>query len=121
MSWPHRYSSLWHMIAAPIVWAIHFGTVYGWTAAICARAGAPGAARSGISVATLVALAAIAWLGWRAWLQWDYRPHAPRLHDVPTTEARREFLGHAAWLLSIVSAIGVIFVALPAIFIESCL
>ena len=66
----HRHSSLWHMILAPTVWAVHFCVVYGWTAVQCARAGGPDAARTGILIATAVALMAIVVLGWKAWRQW---------------------------------------------------
>ena len=102
----HRHSSLWHMILAPTVWAVHFCVVYGWTAVQCVRAGGPDAARTGILVATAVALVVIVVLGWKAWKQWDYLDDFDYVHDQPTTEHRREFLGHAGWLLAIVSAIG---------------
>ncbi|MCQ0970471.1 hypothetical protein MLD63_08555 [Paracoccus sp. TK19116] len=121
MVWPNRYSSLWHMIAAPVVWAVHFCAVYGGTALVCARMDAPGLARIGIAAASVVALGLIWWIGRRAWRQWDYASRANRTHGGPRAEDRREFLGHSAWLLAIVSAIGVIFVSLPALFIESCL
>ena len=39
-----RRSSLWHMIAAPIAWSLHFCVVYGWTASVCARGPDPAAA-----------------------------------------------------------------------------
>lgn len=117
----HRHSSLWHMILAPTVWAVHFCVVYGWTAVQCVRAGGPDAARTGVLLATAVALVVIVVLGWKAWKQWDYLDDFDYVHDQPTTEHRREFLGHAGWLLAIVSAIGVGFNALPAIFIRSCL
>lgn len=116
-----RHSSLWHMIAGPIVWALHFAAVYGWTASVCARTTDPAAARTGIAVLTLVALLLIAVIAWRAWLQWDFLDDRDYEHDRPSVEDRREFLGHAGWLLAIVSAIGVIFVAMPAFFVGTCL
>lgn len=118
---PARYSSLWHMIAAPTVWAVHFCVVYGWTASACAHWDSAAAARIGILAATLAALAVIIVLAWRAWRQWDYPTRHDYVHDQPGDNDRREFLGHAGWLLALVSAIGVTFVALPAVFIESCL
>ncbi|ETX30394.1 hypothetical protein [Roseivivax isoporae] len=116
-----RESSLWHMISAPTIWALHFCVVYGWTASVCARGPDPAAARLGIGIATAVALLGIAVVGWRAWRQWDYLDDYDYEHDGPSVEDRREFLGHAGWLLAIVSAIGVIFVGMPALFIETCL
>jgi hypothetical protein len=119
---PHfRYSSLWHMIAAPVIWAAHFAAVYAWTAIACAKLNSVASARTGIAVFSAVALIVILWLGWHAWRQWDFPADGDDVHDRPTAEDRREFLGHAAWLLAVVSAIGVIFVTLPVLFIESCL
>ena len=118
---PYRHSSIWHMIAAPIVWAIHFALVYGWTALSCARWGGENDARWGVFLLTVVAVALIVVIGWRAWRQWDYLTDYEYIHDQPTREHRKEFLGHAGWLLAIVSAIGVVFVAAPAFYIRSCL
>lgn len=118
---PYRYRSIWHMIAAPVVWSVHFAGVYAWTALSCARFGGPDEARLGIALATAAALALIVVIGWRAWKQWDFLDDYDDVHDAPTTEHRREFLGHAGWLLSIISAIGVLFVAAPAFYIGSCL
>ena len=55
-------------------------------------------ARTGVLLATAVALVAIVVLGWKAWKQWDYLDDFDYVHDQPTTEHRREFLGHAGWL-----------------------
>ncbi|SLN12662.1 hypothetical protein ROJ8625_00341 [Roseivivax jejudonensis] len=116
-----REESLWHMIAAPTVWALHFCLCYGWTASVCARTDDVTAARVGIALVSAAALVAIAVIGWRAWRQWDYLDDFDYEHDRPTVEDRREFLGHAGWLLALVSGIGTLFVASPALFIESCL
>ena len=116
-----REKSLWHMVAAPVVWALHFVCVYGWTAVTCANTGAAADARVGVAALTVIALAIIVFVAWRAWRQWDYADDWDYEHEAPTDEHRREFLGHAGWLLAIVSAVGVVYVALPAVFIGSCL
>lgn len=118
MAHPHR--SLWHMIAAPVVWAVHFVGVYGWTAVVCARLGEPGLARTGTLLMSLVALGLISVLGWRAWRQWGYERYGDHIHDRPTVQDRREFLGHSGLLLALVSGIAVIFVTMPVLFIGSC-
>ncbi|MFD1343117.1 hypothetical protein [Litorisediminicola beolgyonensis] len=118
---PRRDRSLWHMITAPTIWALHFCVIYGWTAAVCAKTGDAELARTGIVAATVAALLGIAISGWRAWRQWDYLDDRDYVHDQPTEEHRREFLGHAGWLLALVSAIGVLFNASPAFWIGSCL
>lgn len=116
-----RHTSLWQMIAAPIVWAVHFCAVYAWTASACAHAGAAEEARLGVALMTLAALGLIAVFAWRAWRQWDLLSENDHVHDAPTDGHRRRFLGHAGLLLSMVSAIGVSFVAAPAFYIGSCL
>ncbi len=118
---PFRHRSIWHMVAAPTVWTLHFATIYAITAVDCSKTGTPDIARPAIAVLTLLALAAIGWIAWRAWVQWDYPTDQDYVHDRPTVEDRREFLGHAGFLLSLASAIGVTFVAMPALFIRSCL
>lgn len=112
--------SLWRMILPPTVWAIHFVTVYGLTAVICAKTAAADTARIGIVAASAVALSVIAVSGWRAWRQWDYPEGQDKVHDGKTDQARREFLGHVAFLLAVISAIGVIFATLPAVWIATC-
>ena len=116
--------SIWRITFAPLVWALHFVTSYGATAVWCAKLAGPGEPipflRLGIAALTAVALAMIAWVAWRAWRQWDFTVDWDYVHDQGASEDRHEFLGHAAFLLAIVSFIGVVYVAMPALFIESC-
>jgi len=118
---PFRHRSIRHMVLAPTVWALHFAAVYVIAAIDCAKTGTPGIARAGTAGLTLLALIAIGIIGWRAWVQWTYAADRDAGHDQPTTLDRRTFLGHGGFLLSLVSLIGVVFVALPALFIRSCL
>ena len=117
----HRSRNLWQMVIAPIIWSLHFVAVYGFTAVACAKAGDAALARGGVAALTLVALAAILFVGWRAWRQWDYLDDFDYDHGGQSDEDRREFLGHVGVLLAAISGIGVIYVALPAVFIGSCL
>lgn len=115
-------TSLWRITFSPLIWAVHFVTAYGATALICAKT-APAtvlALRLGIGIGTIVALVAIVWLGWRSWRQWDLIQDREWENDAGTDEDRHQFLGHAAFLLSIISFIGVVYVSLPALLIESC-
>jgi hypothetical protein len=89
----------------------------------CAKAASPGAplgaARAAIGVYTLVALIAIgavAAIGLRRH-QFDVET-VP--HDFDSPEARHRFLGFSSLLLSSLSAVATIFVALAALFIERC-
>lgn len=115
-----EFLSLWRITFGPAVWALHFAVSYGATAVVCARGGSVEALRLGIGIGTAVALVAILWLGWQAWRQWDLRRQRDWEEASGTSEDRHQFLGHAAFLLSIISFIGVVYVALPVLLIESC-
>ncbi|MSU89288.1 hypothetical protein GE300_06600 [Rhodobacteraceae bacterium 2CG4] len=115
-----RDRSLWHMILAPTIWALHFVLVYGVTAVLCAKWDAADLARLTIFASTAVALTLIVAVGRGAWRQWDYLDGWDDIHDRPTDNHRRRFLGHVGFLLSLVSTIGVIYVTLPAVFVETC-
>lgn len=134
MSAPHRHQvqkefraeshSLWRIIFAPTIWAVHFLVSYGGAAVWCAKIAGPGAPiqglRIGIGVGTVLALGVILWLGWQSWRQWDRIADGDIDNNKPTDEDRHQFLGNAAFLLSIISFIGVAYTAIPVIFIESC-
>ena len=114
-------TSLWRIAFAPTVWAFHFLFCYGGAAVWCAKfGGTPGVTfmRLSILVLTLLALGLIVWLGWRSVHQWE--PHEAQAEALHSPEGRHRFLGHAAFLLSVISFVGVLYVALPALFIGSC-
>lgn len=115
-----EFLSLWKITFAPSIWALHFVICYAATALICAKGGSVLALRLGIGMGTALALVCILWTGWLAWRQWDIIRDREWENDAGTSEDRHQFLGHAAFLLAIISFIGVIYVALPALLIESC-
>ena len=125
VAYDERADSLWMLIVAPTLWAAHFLLCYIATAVVCAGAADPAAPveslRLGIAVVTGIAVLLILLVGWRAWRQWDYLDDKDYEHDLAREEDRHEFLGHAAFLLAVVSLIGVVYQALPALFIGSCL
>jgi lysylphosphatidylglycerol synthetase-like protein (DUF2156 family) len=114
--------SLWRITFGPLVWAVHFAVSYGATAVICAKgdAGAVDSLRLGVGIGTAVALAGIIWLAWQAWKQWDLVRDRDWENDQGNGEDRHQFLGHAAFLLAVISFIGVSYVALPVLLIGSC-
>ncbi|WP_118138492.1 hypothetical protein [Oceanicella sp. SM1341] len=113
--------SLWRVTFAPALWALHFLACYGLVSLACARGLFPiGATRAGLVGLTLLVLAGIAWLGWRGFRQWDVHSTGRRANPGGHAEDRHQFLGHAAFLLAIISFIGVIFVSLPLIMLEGC-
>lgn len=118
-----RGESLWILVIGPAVWAAHFLLCYAVAAIWCARIAGPdgplGGARVAMASFTLVALVGIAIVGRRGW-----RMHgsgtAAVPHDFDTREDRRRFLGFATLLLSGLSAVAVVYVALAAVFVETC-
>ena len=114
--------SLWRITFGPLIWAVHFVASYGATALNCAKGdgGAFEALRLGIGAGTVVALAGIVWLGWYAWKQWDLVHGRVWENNRGDGEDRHQFLGHAAFLLAVISFIGVCYVAMPILLIGSC-
>jgi hypothetical protein len=119
-------ASLVRITLAPTVWAVHFLLSYCTTAIFCAKLAEPQAAiealRWGIGAATLVALGVIAWAGARSWRQWREGNEDGLIEEdaAGSGEDRHQFLGHAALLLSVISFIGVVYTALPALLAASC-
>ena len=116
--------SLWLITFAGSIWAVHFLVCYCATAVICAKLGGDAAAiqllRLALGGFTLLALAGIGFVGWRSWVQWDFLDDWDYEHKLSENEDRHEFLGHASFLLSIISFIGVIYVSFPVLFLETC-
>ncbi len=123
-SFAEEADSLWLITFAGSIWAVHFVVCYGATAAVCAKLGGDAAAimtlRLALGGVTLLALAGIAVVAWRSWVQWDFLDDWDHKHNLAREEDRHEFLGHASFLLSIISFIGVIYVSLPLLFLETC-
>lgn len=117
-------ASLWRITFGPAIWAIHFVASYSATAVFCAKFGHGTESimpfRLSVGAATLLVLAAIGWLGWRSWQQWGYLQTGDYENALANEEDRTEFLGHAAFLLSIVSFVGVIYTGLPVLFVATC-
>ncbi|MBK8908530.1 MAG: hypothetical protein IPM60_11690 [Rhodospirillales bacterium] len=117
----HDEQSQWDLIIGPTVWAAHFLLSYVTAAVFCAKVGGDLApVRLAVAAYTAVALAVIGWAAWRAWLTWGgtvaKRPPLSR----HTVGERRRFIGLATLLLCILSAIGTVFDALPALIFETC-
>ncbi|MGR3571829.1 hypothetical protein [Brevirhabdus sp.] len=116
--------SLWRITLSPVIWALHFVTVYGATAIYCAKLvpdeGAILGLRYGIAAVTVAAVLAIVLIGWRSWKHWGYLKTHDYRHELSVVEHRHRFLGHAAFLLSVISLIAVLYSSLPAIFIGNC-
>jgi hypothetical protein len=117
-------TDLWRVIAAPIVWALHFVFCYAYVAIYCEKIGrdAPlGDARIVIAAATVAALACI---GTSTHHLWRVRGRSLTdddfefEHDRP--EERHRFLSHVALMLCVLSAVAVLYVAIPMFYLSTC-
>jgi hypothetical protein len=117
-----RGQSLWLLTVSPTIWAGHFLASYITAAIWCAKAGR-GADLDGVRMAvaafTVVALAGILFMGWRG-LKRHQLGTATVPHDFDTAEDRHRFIGFATVLLSAVSLVGVLYVAMPAVVFGAC-
>ncbi|KQT85474.1 hypothetical protein [Aurantimonas sp. Leaf443] len=114
---------LWTLIVSPSVWAIHFLLSYVVAAYRCAPNVAVfesiAGARVMIAVITAVALAVIALVFLRSYREWRAEGGKPP-HDEDSPADRERFLEFSTILLSGLSFISVVFVALPALLITDC-
>ncbi|MBS7544738.1 hypothetical protein [Ancylobacter oerskovii] len=113
-------ANMWTLITPPTVWALHFLFCYVAAAIVCAKdpSWLPGL-RLAIAGATLLALGLILLAGLQAHRHWGFGDDLPP-HDEATDEDRQHFLGFATLLLVGLSAVAVLFGALPALFITEC-
>ena len=123
-SFAEEADSLWRITFGPLIWAVHFGASHAATAITCARFAAIddplGILRLAIGALTLLALAGIAWVAWRAWQRWDFLDDRDYEHEAAIEEDRHEFHGHAGFLLALISFVGVLYVAMPPLLLETC-
>lgn len=115
--------SLWSLIAGPTIWAVHFLFCYISAAIFCAKVGDPASfatLRLVIGGATLIALAGIAVAGVQAVDDWRRALNAEWAADADTIDMRRRFVGRAAFLLSGLSGIAVLYVGMTVLFVSSC-
>ena len=115
--------SLARITLAPTIWAFHFLISYAAVSIHCFRyeqTASMGVLRAGLIAMTVLMLAAIAWIGWRAFQRWDVRGTGEFSNPEGSAEDRHQFLGHAGFLLALISFIGVVYDTLPLIVLASC-
>ena len=114
--------TLWALVVAPTVWAVHFLWCYVYAAVRCAKAGRAEVlveVRTGIAIATVIALAIVVASGFVAWAQSQIEGDPPP-HQESTDEDRLRFLAVATLLLAGLSFIAIVFTAIPAFVFEDC-
>ena len=117
-----RSENLAHLAVSPGVWLLHFLACYATAAVYCARAGRDASLSSVRALAggyTLLALAAVIRTGVCAHRRYR-RFYETTAHDFDTPAARHGFLGFADLLLSLLSAVAVVYVALPFVWVSTC-
>ena len=115
--------SLWILTISPTIWVVHFLLCYLSAAIWCAKFvpanGSLWNVRMAIAVYTGLALIGIGATLWSGFSRHRFGS-ASVPHDFDTPEDRHRFLGFATVLLSALSAVAVLYVALAAVFIRSC-
>jgi hypothetical protein len=121
---PEENESVWMLVLAPSIWAVHFMASYLTAAIWCAKVAQPGESiatvRWAIAIYTIVAIALIFVVGRVGYLRHTSRSVAAGPHHTDTAEDRHSFMGFAMLLLSALSIVATIFVALVAVFVENC-
>jgi hypothetical protein len=115
--------SLWLLTLAPAIWAAHFLVSYIGAALWCGMAEERGAGL-GMLRAVIIGLAVLALIGIGITLRLGWRKHkygdAEPPYDDDTPEDRHRFLGFATVLLSALSALATVYVAMSTLFIGNC-
>ena len=114
------FSPILEAVAGMLIWAVHFGLVYGANAVACAR-GFAGGELLGLPLvpalvlgATAVALAAVGWIGWRA---------RRRLHADLSGEDGEDDPQFTVWLtyaVALVSALAILWEGMPVFVVDPC-
>lgn len=121
---PESGETIWLIVVSPTIWSVHFMACYLTAAIWCAKLGDSDASfqfvRILIAVYTALALMGIALVARLGHNRHRSRGVSGRSHFTDTAEDRHSFLGFATLLLSLLSAVATIFVALVAVFVGSC-
>lgn len=113
-------ASLMKITMGPLIWAAHFVICYGLVAVTCAKGWDIEMVRAGLVVFSFASLGAIIWVGWNSWRQWNPHETGDYFNNWGRAEDRHHFLGHAAFLLAIISFLGVVFTSLPLVMLGGC-
>ncbi len=117
-------TDLWRVVLAPVIWGAHFLACYIGGAVWCAKLGRDASLepmRWAIAAATVAAALAIGLLFRSLWKVGGLSVTGDDLiyeHDTP--EERHRFLSHIAMMMCVLSLVGVIYVSVPAMLVETC-
>ncbi|PXA99094.1 hypothetical protein DMC47_05170 [Nostoc sp. 3335mG] len=117
-------TDLWRVIVSPSIWALHFLGCYVAAAVYCEKLGRDtplGDIRILVIGLTVAALAGIFWSSAGLWRVWDRSQTDDDFeYEHNTPEERHRFLSHVALMLCVLSAVAVIYVTIPMLYLETC-
>jgi hypothetical protein len=117
-------TDLWQVILAPVVWSAHFLVSYVGTAVYCEKVGREAALDPVRVLVILATVAGLVIVGVSTRGLWKVRGRSLTDDDFDyeynSPEERHRFLSHVALMLSALSTIGMLYVALPAFLLDSC-
>ena len=123
--------SLFSVIAGPLVWTVHFLTLYILTAIACAHGffhqevlgvrvvPLVGGAVTLVAVALILDAAVLSYRRWRG-MPSEAPPAPLPPHDANDVASRRRFMAYAGLLLSSLALIATIWETLPIVFFATC-
>jgi magnesium-transporting ATPase (P-type) len=117
-------TDLWRVIAAPIVWAVHFLFCYVFAAVYCEKLGRDASLDTATWIIVGATVLALALIGLSTHHLWRVRGRSLTDDDFEyehnTPEERHRFLSHVALMLCVLSAVAVLYVAIPMLYLTSC-
>lgn len=117
-------TDLLRVIAAPVVWALHFLFCYIYAAIYCEKLGRAAPLDEPTLVVIVATVVALALIGLSTLSLWRVRGRSLTDDDFEyehnTPEERHRFLSHVALMLSVLSAVAVIYVAIPMLYLATC-
>ena len=121
---PGEGTNLWRVLAPLVIWGAHFLFCYVWAAITCEKSGRASLLDS-TQIAVLTATGiALALIGIVAAGLMRVRGRSLTDNDFEfehnTPEERHRFLSHMALMLSVLAAVGVIYVAIPVVLLDTC-
>jgi hypothetical protein len=117
-------TDLWRLIVSPTIWALHFLASYVTVAVFCEKAGRAAALGPAEIAVVAYTAAALAGIGWSCRGLWRVRGRSLTDDDFEyehnTPEERHRFLSHVALMLSVLSAVAVLYVTIPMLYLSTC-
>ncbi len=117
-------TDLWRIIVAPTIWAVHFLASYVTVAVYCEKAGRAAVLDPALIAVVVYTLAALAGIAWTSRALWRVRGRSLTDDDFEyehnTPEERHRFLSHVALMLCVLSAVAVMYVTIPMLYLSTC-